>query len=187
MFFSFYQNCDFSGCKGSKSAKNGLKSEKILSVILHISGTHTSYDFHLCIYGTNDNISRSFFFHFIKILILRVFRERGGSKGKKIIHKKLCPLHLVSKEPYIIWLSFVVHKCKLMNSPGFFHSKFLFFSKRAKNGPKWEKILPVELHISGSIHHMILHLIFQESLFVVHLWKRKYLLLFFSVSNFWGQ
>ena len=132
MFFSFYQNCDFSGCKGSKSAKNGLKREKILSVILHISGTHASYDFHLCIYGTNDNISRIFFFHFIKILILRVFRERGGSKGKKIIHKKLCRLHLVSKEPYIIWLSFVVHKCKLMISPGFFFQNFDFSVKGQK-------------------------------------------------------
>ena len=73
----------------------------------------------------------------------------------KFVHKKLCPLHLISKEPYIIWLSFVVHKCKLMISPGFF-SKFWFFSKRTKNGPKWEKILPVELDISGTIHHMII-------------------------------
>ena len=73
-----------------------------------------------------------FFFHFIKILILRVFRERGGSKGKKIIHKKLCPLHLVSKEPYIIWFSFVVHKCKLMISPGFFFQNFDFSVKGQK-------------------------------------------------------
>ena len=101
---------------------------------------HTSYDFHLCIYGTNDNISRNFFFffHFIKILIFQVSREGmgegggGSSKGQKIVHKKLCPLHLISKEPYIIWLSFMVHKCKLMISPGVFFQNFDFSVKGHK-------------------------------------------------------
>ena len=56
----------------------------------------------------------------------------GSSKGQKIVHKKLCPLHLISKEPYIIWLSFMVHKCKLMISPGFFFQNFDFSVKGHK-------------------------------------------------------
>ena len=62
-------------------------------------------------------------------------RGRGGggsSKGQKIVHKKLCPLHLISKEPYIIWLSFMVHKCKLMISPGVFFQNFDFSVKGHK-------------------------------------------------------
>ena len=62
-------------------------------------------------------------------------RGRGGggsSKGQKIVHKKLCPLHLISKEPYIIWLSFMVHKCKLMISPGGFFQNFDFSVKGHK-------------------------------------------------------
>ena len=56
----------------------------------------------------------------------------GSSKGQKIVHKKLCPLHLISKEPYIIWLSFMVHKCKLMISPGVFFQNFDFSVKGHK-------------------------------------------------------
>ena len=56
----------------------------------------------------------------------------GRSKGQKIVHKKLCLLHLISKEPYILWLSFMVHKCKLMISPGFFFQNFDFSVKGQK-------------------------------------------------------
>ena len=28
--------------------------------------------------------------------------------------------------------------------------------KSAKNGPKWQKIMSVKLHISGTVHHMII-------------------------------
>ena len=59
-------------------------------------------------------------------------RGGGSSKGQKIVHKKLCPLHLISKEPYIIWLSFMVHKCKLMISPGVFFQNFDFSVKGHK-------------------------------------------------------
>ena len=101
---------------------------------------HTSYDFHLCIYGLNDNTSMDFFFHFSKNLIFQAFRggrgvEGGwglGSKEQKIVHKILCPLHLISKEPYIIWLSFVVRKCKLVISPGSFFQNFDFSVKGQK-------------------------------------------------------
>ena len=91
---SFYQICDFLGCYGNKRAKNGLKWEKIPCHTPHIRD-HTSYDFHLCIYGTNDNISNNLFFFILSKLWFSRFL--GGSKGRKIVLKKLCLLHLISK------------------------------------------------------------------------------------------
>ena len=46
--------------------------------------------------------------------------------------KKSCLSHFISRELYMIWLSFMVHLCKRMISPGvfffsFFFSKFLSF------------------------------------------------------------
>ena len=52
-----------------------------------------------------------------------------GWKGKKRskMTKKICLLHCVSQEPYIIWLLFMVHICKMMSSSAFFiFSKFYF-------------------------------------------------------------
>ena len=52
---------------------------------------------------------------------------------------------LISQEPFLIWSSFVVQKCKMIISPGFFFisSKFWFFrllgGSKGKNGPKWQK------------------------------------------------
>ena len=68
------------------------------------------------------------FFRFFKILILKVFR---GVKGQKMVQndKKFCASHVISQEPYIIWLSFMLHMCKMIISPGvfFIFSKFWFF------------------------------------------------------------
>ena len=70
-----------------------------------------------------------FLFFFFILSKFWFSRFLGGSKRKKIVHKKLCSLHLVSKEPYIICLSFLVHKCKVMISPGFFFQNFDFSVK----------------------------------------------------------
>ena len=89
----------------------------------------------------NDNISRCFF-HFFKILILRVF---GGVKVGKIVEndKKICLLYSLSQEPYIIWLSFMEHFCKMIISWGiFFISSKLIGRWKDKNGPKWRKFCP---------------------------------------------
>ena len=82
--------------------------------------------------------------------------------------KKFCLWHSVSQEPYIIWLSFMLHLCKMIMSPGsfFIFSKFWFLGllgrgKRAKNGPKWQKIKSVALHIWGTIHHMTVIYVFK--------------------------
>ena len=70
-------------------------------------------------------------------------------------------------------------------SPGFF--KFIpnfyfwgqWWGKKAKNGPKWQKIMSVIFHISGSIHHMI-------DFFSVHICKVMTSQdAFFIVLKFW--
>ena len=88
----------------------------------------------------------------------------SGLLGQKIAQndKKLCLLCLISQEPYVMWSSFVVHKCKMIISPGvfFIFSKFWFFGflegPKVKNGAKWQKTLSFAFYISGTIHHMIL-------------------------------
>ena len=68
--------------------------------------------------------------------------------------KQFCMSHSISQEPYIIWFSFMVHICKMIihickmiipTCSFFIFSKLWFFGllgdKRAKNSPKWQKIL----------------------------------------------
>ena len=76
--------------------------------------------------------------------------------------KKLCPLHSISQERYIIGLSFMAHMCKMIISAGFFSFFFLKFSffglsvgKRAKNVPKSQKILSVVLYFSGTMYYVM--------------------------------
>ena len=79
----------------------------------------------------------------------------GEAKGQKMAQndKKLCPLHSISQEPYIICLSFKVHIC-------FFFLHFLkiliFWVHKGIKGQKNPKNC-VTLHISGTIHHMIVN------------------------------
>ena len=76
---------------------------------------HTSY---VVIFGTHVYYNISWcFFHFFKILVFWFVR---GVKGQKMVQsdKKFCLLHLISQEPYIIWLSFMVHICKMIISVG---------------------------------------------------------------------
>ena len=55
--------------------------------------------------------------------------------------KQFCPLHSISQEPYIIWLSFMVQICKMISS-GIFSLFFYFFKilifwlHRGKKGQK---------------------------------------------------
>ena len=62
--------------------------------------------------------------------------ERGVQNDKNI-----CLSHSTSQEPYMIWLSLLVHKSKMMISPSifFFFSKFWFFGLlRVRGGARWE-------------------------------------------------
>ena len=112
MFFSFFQNFDFSGCKEQKMVQNDKKFclWRLVSQEPHM----------IVIYVTpvwNENIFR-WFFIFSKFWF---FGLLGGVKGRKTIENdKIFLLHSISQEPCIIWLSFMVHICKMIISSGVF-------------------------------------------------------------------
>ena len=66
------------------------------------------------------------FFQFFKISIFGVV---SGIKGQKMAQndKKFCLLCFISQESYILWLSFMVHLCEIMISPGLFFVCFFGF------------------------------------------------------------
>ena len=65
--------------------------------------------------------------------------------------KTFCVLCFISQELYIIWLTFIVHMCKMVISPPFFKF-FLNFDFMGCWGVKGQdKKLSVALHISGAI------------------------------------
>ena len=89
-------------------------------------------------------ISAGIFFSFSKFCIFWVVRR--VKRQKMVQHgKKSCPLRFTSQEPYIIWLSFMVHMCKMIISAGVFFSfsKFWFFGLsggwKVKKLPKMRK------------------------------------------------
>ena len=101
-----------------------------------------------------------FFFHFFQISFFGLLE--GGQRGKMTQNdKRLCSLCLISQELYIIWSSFMVHI-----SCFFSHfSQILIFrvnsgvkgqkkKKKKKRAQKYKN--SVMLHISGTIHHMII-------------------------------
>ena len=137
--FLFFQNFDFLGCSMGNRAKNDPQLEKNVSVTLHISRTIHHMIFICGAQVWNDNISRRFF-HFFKVLIFWVVT---GVKGQKIVKMtKKCLSCSISQELYI-WLSFMVHKCKMIISLGmFFHFlKILIFGLLGgSKGKKWPKI-----------------------------------------------
>ena len=117
-------------------------------------------------------ISLDIFFIFSKFLIFQVVRKGGGILGQKMFQneKKFYLLHSISQEPYIIWLSCMVHICKMVISPGvfFFFSKFWFF--RLFGGLKGQKTVQNDKNLCLS------HSISQEPCiiwlsFMVHMCK----------------
>ena len=95
--------------------------------------------------------------------------------------KKLCLSHSISEEPYIIWLSFMVHMCKMVISPGVFfhfHKIFIFQIVRGVKGQNLvqnNKKFSVTLQISGTIHHM-------NVIYGTHMWNNNISRYFF---HFW--
>ena len=73
-------------------------------------------------------ISKGFVFIFSKLWFFGSLG--GGIKRQKITtqnDKKFCLSRSVSQEPYIIWLSFMVHLCKMIISPGVLFFKIMIF------------------------------------------------------------
>ena len=73
-------------------------------------------------------ISLGMFFVFSKFWYFWVVRRVKGQKMTQN-NKRLYLSHSISHEPYIIWLWFVVHKCKMIASPDDFliYSNILIF------------------------------------------------------------
>ena len=83
-----------------------------------------------------------FFFIFSKFWF---FGLLGGWKGKKWpkMTKKLCPLHVLSQKPYIIWSLFMVQMCKRIISQGVFYLFFevlIFWVNNGVKRIKWPKM-----------------------------------------------
>ena len=129
-------------------------------------------------------ISPGLFFHFLKILIFWVVSVEQGQKMAQN-DKKLHLLRFISQEPYIKWLSFMVHLCEMMISPGFFFFifwKFWFFRLLVGNKvKKWPKM--TKNYISCTLY------LRNHTSYDCHLWytcvKWWYLQAFFSfLQNF---
>ena len=59
------------------------------------------------------------FYIFFDIFIFQALNGENGQKTAQV-DKTFCLLHFISQEPYIIWLSFIVHLCEMMIYPGVF-------------------------------------------------------------------
>ena len=102
--------------------------------------------------------------------------------------KKFCPSCSISQEPYIRWLSFMVHICKMIISPVIFFNFSKFWFSRVSGGrgggvkglkkAQKDKKLSVAPYISGTIYHMI----FVDGTNVVNKISSG---IFFIVSKFW--
>ena len=127
--FFIFSKYWFFGVLGEKCAKNGPKWQNILSIVLNISGTiHHMIVIYGVVHMCKMIISPDFFFHFFKILFFWVFKR---VKRQKTVQndRKFCLSHFISQELYVIWLSFMVHTCKMIISSGvlFSFSKIWFF------------------------------------------------------------
>ena len=101
-FFSVCQSFDCLGCYCGKRAKNGSKWQKNMSVELLQA-----------------------FFSFLLNFEFLGFKSKRAENSRKW-QTFFCLSWSVSQEPYIIWSSFVVCKCKMIISRGFF---FIFCFK----------------------------------------------------------
>ena len=139
--FYFFKIVIFWVVRGIKGQKTIQNKKKILWVLLHISGIIHCM---IVIYGTHICkmiISPCLFLIFSKFWF---FGLLGGIKGQKTIQNdnKLSVLRSIFQEPYIVWLSFIVHMCRMITSQVVFFnfSKFWFSGvegqKVTQNGKK---------------------------------------------------
>ena len=107
--FSFFQNFDFRVARGIKGQKIVENDKRILSIVLHISGT-IHHMIIICGVQVQNLISSGnifrYFFYFFKTLIFQVVRR---VKGQKMAHqnekKAVChTLYLRSHTSYDLHL-----------------------------------------------------------------------------------
>ena len=102
-------------------------------------------------------ISPGLFLIFSKFWFFGLLGGKRAKNGPK--WEKFCLSHLVSQEPYSIWLSFMVHLYKKIVSPGIFYIFFKILIFQVARGVKGQimvqngkkicmfHLLPQELHI----------------------------------------
>ena len=127
-----------------KSAKNSPEVKiRIKSVIVSQEQCSISW-FVVHLYKIMISPHLHAFFSFSKLWFFGLFGGGGGGKRQKWSKMtKNCLLHSIFQEPYIIWLSFMVHTCKVIISSGiiFIFSDFLFFELLGGwKGGKWSKM-----------------------------------------------
>ena len=98
--------------------------------MIFTDGTHVKY----------DNISRFFFIYFKFLFLGSIVGWCERAKNGKMA-KRLCLSYSISQEACIIWLSILIHICKMMIS---------------SDGPKWQKFC-----LSHSVH---------QELYIIWLW-----------------
>ena len=122
-FFHFFQISFFGLLEGGQRGKMTQNDKRLCSLCL------ISQELYIIWSSFMVHIS-CFFSHFSQILIFRVNSGVNGQKKKKKKGLKMTKILscCISQEPYIIWLSFMVHLWKMIISPGvfFFFSKFWF-------------------------------------------------------------
>ena len=159
-FFLFFKILIFWVVRGVKRQKMA-QNEKKLCLSCSISQEPYIIWFSFMVHFCKMIIFPRVFFFFSKFWFCGLLK---GVRGQKIVQsvKKFYLLRFISQGPYIIWLSFVVRKCKMMISPGvfFMFSKILIFQifrrvKGEKMAQHDKKNCPSYLYISGTIHHVI--------------------------------
>ena len=124
---------------------------KILSVVFYISRTVHHIWLSIMIHICKVIISPDICFHFFKkkffLLVRRIKRQKMAQN-----YKILSVVFYISRTVHHIWLSIMIHICKMIISPGIFFifSKILFFCLLGgSKGKKWPKIL------KNSVHHAL--------------------------------
>ena len=79
-----------------------------------------------------------FFLFFQNFGFLSCWEGQRAKHGPKMT--KNCPLHFVSKEPYILWSWFLVHMCERVISPGVFLHFFQIFNFGMNSGVTQRKM-----------------------------------------------
>ena len=138
VFFSFFLNFDFPGCKwvkGQTIAQNDKKFCLSRSISQEPYIIWSSFVVHKCKVIIS---SGNFFSFFQNFGFLGCWEGQRAKHGPKMT--KNCPLHFVSKEPYILWSWFLVHMCERVISPGVFLHFFQIFNFGMNSGVTQRKM-----------------------------------------------
>ena len=112
---------------------------------------------------------------------LYFFRSTGCWKSKKMVQndKKFCLSHFIAQESYIIWLSFMVQMCKMINLSWRFFQFFKIVIFQAVTVLKGQKMVQIDKKFCLS------HLVSQESIMMQMSKMIIYPGGFFNFSKLW--